>query len=113
MDDVLKKADDLARAIRLSDRYRTLRTVEAELDGDEETKTLTQEFEEAQRTVAEKEKAGKPVEVEDKRRLKTLQERVGSSANLQKLLHAQADFYELMNRVNSTIQSVLGGGEEG
>ena len=45
MDDVLKKADDLARAIRLSDRYRTLRTVEAELDGDEETKTLTQEFE--------------------------------------------------------------------
>ena len=51
--------------------------------------------------------------MEDKRRLKTLQERVGSSANLQKLLHAQADFYELMNRVNSTIQSVLGGGEEG
>jgi cell fate (sporulation/competence/biofilm development) regulator YlbF (YheA/YmcA/DUF963 family) len=108
MDDVLTKADELARAIRASDRYRTLRKVETELDGDEETEALTREFEEARNAIAEKERAGRPVEVEDKRRLAAVQERVGASANLQRLLRAQADFYEMMNRVNGTIQSVLG-----
>jgi len=113
MEDVLQKADDLAQAIRASDRYQVMRSAEATFQADEEAQKLTEEFQAAQALVAQKEKDGKPIEVEDKRRLAEIQQKVGASENLQAFLRAQADFYEMMNRVNTSIQTVLGGDEGG
>ncbi len=112
MEDVIQKADDLAQALRAHDRYRKMRVAEQALENDEEAQNLTGEFQAAQALIAEKEKSGKPIEVEDKRRISELQQKVGASENLQAFLRAQADFYEMMNRVNQSIQTVLGGGDD-
>ncbi len=111
MEDVIQKADDLAQAIRSSERFETMRTAQETLDKDEEAQNLIGEFQAAQALIAEKENADKPIEVEDKRRMSDLQQKVGSNENLQAFLRAQADFYEMMNRVNQSIQTVLGGDE--
>jgi len=111
MDDVIKKADDLAQAIRANARFETMRVAQEALEKDEEAQRLTEEFQAAQALISEKEKEGKPIEVDDKRRIADLQQMVGANENLQAFLRAQADFYEMMNRVNESIQTVLGGDE--
>jgi cell fate (sporulation/competence/biofilm development) regulator YlbF (YheA/YmcA/DUF963 family) len=109
MEDVLTRARELAEAIRGSERYRRLRALEEKVAGDEETQGLTRELEAARSRIAEKEKALRPVEVEEKRELARLQEQVRDCALLQELVAAQADFHEMMNRVNGTVRSVLEG----
>jgi cell fate (sporulation/competence/biofilm development) regulator YlbF (YheA/YmcA/DUF963 family) len=113
MDDVIRCATDLAEAIKTSERYRQMRLVESRVEGNEEVRHLLEDFEKAKITRAEKESQGEPVEVEEKRELARLEEQVKGNTELQELLGAQADYYEMMNRVNATIQSVLSGDGEG
>jgi cell fate (sporulation/competence/biofilm development) regulator YlbF (YheA/YmcA/DUF963 family) len=111
MDDVVKKAAELAEAIRGSERYVALRRVEKGIAGDEATQKLLEDFQAIQVKMAEKERAQEPIEVEEKRELARVEEQVKTNDSVLELLRVQADYYEMMNLVNSTIQSALGGEE--
>jgi cell fate (sporulation/competence/biofilm development) regulator YlbF (YheA/YmcA/DUF963 family) len=112
MDDVVKKAADLAAAIRANRRFTALREIEKVIAGDEDTQKLLQAFEAIQVKMVEKEKSQEPIEVDEKRELARVEEEVKTNASVLELLRVQADYYEMMNLVNSTIQSGLGEGEE-
>ena len=53
--------------------------------------------------IAGLERSGKPVEPEDKHELTRLQQKVASNGTLKSWMKAQADFTELMGRVNKAI----------
>ena len=55
----------------------------------------------------------KPVEPEDKHEMIRLSDAVHSAPKLQELVRAQADYMELMNRVNKAIQQALASGQNG
>lgn len=105
MQDIIKKAEELGKAIARSDRYEALNKVRREADQDEGLQADLKALNEASEKIAQLEKETKPVEPEDKRKLQQLQQKVTGHARLQDLARAEADFAEMMNQVNRTIRS--------
>ncbi|TWT43730.1 hypothetical protein RAS1_01290 [Phycisphaerae bacterium RAS1] len=57
------------------------------------------------------EAGGKPIEVADKHRLGELEQAMAHNDPLKDLMRTQADYVELMTRVNQALEACLGGGE--
>lgn len=68
----------------------------------EAQRTLT-DYQRHLTTVAEKEAAGKPIEVDDKKKLETLQNEVIRNPVLRNFQLAQMDYLDLMRQVDSAI----------
>jgi cell fate (sporulation/competence/biofilm development) regulator YlbF (YheA/YmcA/DUF963 family) len=107
MQEILAKAADLAQAIKKSKVYRSLLAAQDRLEKDGATKKLMQDFDEQSRQIREKEKKLTPVEVEDKRKLQQLRDQMQSNELVQELLRAQADYAQMMAKVNETIEMAL------
>ncbi|ODS30412.1 MAG: hypothetical protein SCARUB_04485, partial [Candidatus Scalindua rubra] len=70
-------------------------------------KEISEELEKQSQKIHELEKNLKPVEVEDKRKLQQLKEKVASNQSIQKFLKAQTDYVQLMTKVNENIEAEL------
>ena len=107
MDEILAKADDLAKAIRSSAIFKKFMAAQDGLNKDEATKTLMQQVEEHRNKLAEKEKNQQPIEVEEKRQQQQLHEQMQANKLVQELLRAEADLALLMSKVNAAIENVF------
>src|SRR5262245_16315722 len=107
IDDVLSLAKTLARAIAAHARFVNLRSAENEVFANSEAKGLAEEFQRARQAIRDKEKDLVPIEPEEKRALSSLHERVRAHPMLQELSRAQADYAEMMDKVNRTIAGEL------
>lgn len=103
MKEILERAKELGEAIAASERLEAVRTIRKEADSDEALQADMKALNELSERIAKLEKEVKPVEPQDKHKLRELQQKVTGSPALQKLARAEADFAELMNRVNRTI----------
>ena len=111
MDDILRLASDLGGRIANHERFQELRAAESAVQADEVARDLVTSADAQRRKVAELEAIQQPVEPEDKRELIRLEEAIRENDNLQGLVRAQADFMELMNKVNRAIREKLGTAE--
>ena len=111
MDDILRLASDLGEHISTHERFQKLRGAEAAVQADEVAGDLIKSADAQRRKIAELEAKQQPVEPEDKHELARLEEAIRENENLQGLLRAQADFMELMGKVNRAIREKLGTGE--
>lgn len=107
MEEILKLALDLGKQIAKQERYIRLREAEDSASVDKETGEALESYERQRRKVAQLEADKKPVEPEDKRELQRLSDAVHSNPVLQNLAQAQADYMELMSRVNQAIRREL------
>jgi len=107
MDEILAGAAELGRRIAASEVFARLRRSESAVQSDKPTHKLLNDFEAQRRRVEELESSKKPVEVEDKHRMRDLADAVHANPKLQELLRAQADYLEMMNRINRTIQGEM------
>jgi cell fate (sporulation/competence/biofilm development) regulator YlbF (YheA/YmcA/DUF963 family) len=107
MEQLLDLADQLGRAIAAHDRFQALRIAEKNVSENEAANRAQTELEAHMNYLSGLERAGKPIEVADKRKLERLQNEFRSQPVLQNLIKAQADYLEMMNRVNETIVSRL------
>ena len=57
--------------------------------------------------MAELEKSNKPIEVEEKRKLAELEEKIGTHPTLAELTRRQVDFVEMMRKVKQAIDQEL------
>jgi cell fate (sporulation/competence/biofilm development) regulator YlbF (YheA/YmcA/DUF963 family) len=113
VDDILEIAEKLASSIRSNPRFKNLREAEKAVDADEPTRRLLAEYNEITLAIIRKEEEMKPIEPAEKRKLVDLKEKVVANNLLQGLSRAQADFSEMMNKVNRTLQARLGNREDG
>ncbi|HYC78070.1 MAG TPA: YlbF family regulator [Planctomycetota bacterium] len=114
MDDaILAQADKLAELLAADPRFERLRAAEDAVLKTPELKRLMEEFEQARLSVARKEREFTPVEPSEKRALADLQRRVQDSAPLRDLAKAQADYAQMMDRVNRAIHARLQAGLSG
>lgn len=104
MNEIIAKAEELGGLIAESERLTALNAARGAADGDAELQADLKALDELGRKIAGLEKEVKPVEPEDKRQLRDLQARITGNPSLQKLARVEADFAELMNRVNKAIQ---------
>jgi cell fate (sporulation/competence/biofilm development) regulator YlbF (YheA/YmcA/DUF963 family) len=107
MNDIIEKADTVGEAIAESERYAALLAAREAVDEDEALQAEMKKLNELRDRIEALEKDTKPVEPDDKHALRDLQSKVSGHASIQKMLRAEADFAELMNRVNRALYGAL------
>ena len=107
MDDMLKLASELGRKIADGPRFKALRDAENAVEQDKDSHELLKSAEEQRTKIAMLEARQEPVSPEDKHKMRDLNEAVRASDRLNALIRAQADYMELMNRVNAAIRKEL------
>ena len=107
MERILRLARRLGQAIKESDQYQALESGRQAVESDPDGKTLFDEFYTQQYKVSQLLRQQKPVEAEDKRKLADLQQRLAANDGAKALMKAEADFAELMSRVNKSIHEAL------
>ena len=112
MDEIVNLASNLGGLISQHERFKKLRATEDAVNADEETRDLVRALDEQRAKIAELEAKQQPVEPEDKHELRRCTEAVHANPKLQDLARAQADYMELMNRVNQAIREKLDTTEE-
>jgi len=112
MDDVLDLAVRLGRAIAASPQFLAMKATELKTRKNPQIQEITTAYEAQMKRIGELERQNKPIEPEDKSKLAELRERVQSLPELQELLRMQADYTELMIKVNQSISAELLIGDE-
>ena len=107
MENLLALAAKLGEAISAHERFKALRTAEKRVSEDETAIKAQLELEEQVNKIRGLEDSGKPIEVADKRELERLQDAFRTNTFLQELVKVQADYFEMMNKVNETIVNQL------
>ena len=103
MEEILELAEKLGGLIRNDTRFRALMEAEKKVLADAEAKKLLEDFQAQSQKIMELERRMQPVEVEDKRRLRELHEKVASHPVIKELTKARVEYAELMNRVNRAL----------
>lgn len=101
--DVLELAERLGKAIADSPQARSLREAREAFATDADAKPLQQQLQQQVQRVEQLEAEGKPVEVEDKHRLRDLQDRLMANPAFRALTDAQVEYVDLMRRVNQAL----------
>jgi len=114
LEEVLRLAGVLGEAIRRHPRYVRLRETDARVRADQTATEALGAYNRAVDQVARKEQAAQPVEVEEKRSVERLRQAVASHEAVKAFMRAQADYAELMQRMNDAIyRAITAGGKEG
>jgi cell fate (sporulation/competence/biofilm development) regulator YlbF (YheA/YmcA/DUF963 family) len=103
MEDLLRKAEDLGKSLAEHARFKALMAARDGVVGDPEAQKLLGGYQQQAEKVERLAYENKPIEAADKQRLAQLEGAVASNDKLKKLMEAQADFSELMSKVNRAI----------
>lgn len=107
MEDLLERARQLGRAMRDHPRFEAYVEASEALHDDAAAAEVMKAYNEAASKLAEKERSGQPIEVEEKRELEKRREAVASNPTVKAFMQAQANYTELMRNVNDAIYSQL------
>jgi cell fate (sporulation/competence/biofilm development) regulator YlbF (YheA/YmcA/DUF963 family) len=104
---VIEMAKRLGRSIAESPAAAAMRTARKELEGQADLKQVIEDYQKQVAKIANLERQGKPVEVDDKQRLRGLNEKLVASEVFKRYTAAQVDYLDLMRKVNDTIRREL------
>lgn len=107
MEEILRRAEELGRAIREHPRYKRLMEADARVRGDASAAEALKAYNGAVMKIAEKEQKRQPIEVEEKRAVEHLRGAVVANEAIKAFMQAQADYAELMKKMNDAIYSQL------
>ena len=100
---LLDEAQRLGTLIGSQEAVKKFREVTAQIDLDVTAKGLLSEFEQLMETLAMKEATMQPIEVAEKQKYQSLQQSMAIHPLIQKLMAAQADYSDLMRKVQEAI----------
>jgi cell fate (sporulation/competence/biofilm development) regulator YlbF (YheA/YmcA/DUF963 family) len=103
VENILKLADSLGEAIRDSAAFKRLKELEEKVSCDKEASELLKTFAEKSNELRHKEMHLQPVEVAEKRALVELQEKIQKHPAIMDMLRSQADYADIINKVNEHI----------
>jgi len=104
---IIQLAERLGKAIADSPQAASLRTAREELDKHEDLSKTLSEFQEQSEKMARLEQENDPVEVEDKRRLRELQDKLVASETFKRFTASQLEYVDLMRKVNEALRGQL------
>ena len=103
LDKIVAEAGKLGELISKTSASRAFLVHREKLDTDKEAMGIVVDYQKQLQKITELERGGKPIEPEDKHELTDLQQKVASNETLKVWMKAQADFSELMGKVNKAI----------
>ena len=101
--DSLAAAKELGKLIATHESAAKFEQAMRKIEGDIEAQRLMNDYNRQMTKLAEKEAAGKPIEVEDKRQLEKLQAGIARNATLREFQMRQMDYLDLMRRVDEAM----------
>ncbi len=102
-EEILNAARELGKLLATHEAATRFEATVRKLQGDIDAQRILNDYNRHLESLAEKESAGRPIEVEDKRKLDALQKQVMSNPLLQELQVAQMDYLDLMRRVDEAM----------
>jgi len=105
---ITELADRLGKAISESPQAARLREARRALEGDEQAKALLEEFHRQEEKIARLQEQNKPIEVDDKHKLRELRSRLVANEAFKRFSAAQVDYLDVVRQVNEAIQRHLG-----
>lgn len=107
MDDIIAHARELGK--KIADHPRTAEFLSAAkaVSEDSDAQALLTAYQAQGNRLRELEAAGKPIEVDDKHKLADCETKVAGNEKLKLMMKHQADYLEMMNRVNHAIDETI------
>lgn len=105
--DLLKQARALGLAIAENPKVKAYLEAQAAVRDDAEARRLLDTYQQAATRVQQLSAERKPIEPELKRTLAESEQKMASQASLKRLMRAQADYFDLMNRINNAMEEPL------
>jgi len=105
--DVLDKARALGEALAAHPRVRDYTAANRAVADDPHAQNLLKSYTEQADHIHTLEATQKPVEVADKQKLADIERQMAANEALKLLMRSQADYVELMNRVNEAMETPL------
>lgn len=103
--EILDAATKLGKLIADNSVGQKLEDAIKKLEGDIDAQRAMTDYQRLIQTLSEKEATGKPIEVEEKQKLQTLQNAVIHNLTLQQFQIAQMDYLDLMREVDAVISA--------
>ena len=104
---MIELARRLGKQIAAHDRTELLKKAQTALRENGQASQLLDDYRRQVQNIQDLEKANKPIEVEDKRKLQELEGQIAGNAAIGELTRRQADFVEMMQRVKAAIDGEL------
>ena len=101
--EILSKADEIGKMVGEHETSKRLEAAMKLLQNDLESQRMLSDFNRTLQALAQKEAAGKPIEVEDKRKLETLQSHIVRNPTLRQFQTAQMDYLDLLRKIDERI----------
>ena len=102
-DEILDAAKKVGEMVAEHDASKKLASAIAALDKDADARQSMAAFNEFLQVLAQKEAAGQPIEVDDKRKLESLQQAVVMNIHLRNVQTAQMDYVDLLRKIDEQI----------
>ncbi len=103
LDKIIAEAAKLGELIAETSVSRAFLQSRQGVQQDKQALEILEDYQRQLQKIAELDSSGKPIEPEDKHMLTELQQKVASNETLKCWMKAQADFSELMGKVNKAI----------
>lgn len=107
MQELLKMAQDLGKKIAENERTVEMKTAQKAVAEDPDAKELVDRYQQHAHHLYQLEQQGKPIEVDDKRTLETLQKDISQNPKLQSLTSCQVEFVDMMRKVKEAIDEQI------
>ena len=109
---IIELAKKLGRAITDSPAAADMMAARKAIDDNAEVGKLYKDFQEQSLKLARLQSEHKPIEVDDKHKLRDLNDKLIGSGEFKKYTAAQVEYADLMRRVNEAMQAEMSKGSE-
>jgi cell fate (sporulation/competence/biofilm development) regulator YlbF (YheA/YmcA/DUF963 family) len=107
LQNLLDQAHALGEAIAAHPRVREYTAAQRAVAQDSNAQNLLQAYTQQAERIRELERTQKPIEVADKQKLAEIEGQMAANEALKRLMRCQANYVELMNRVNQSMETPL------
>ena len=107
MQDIIQLAERLGKAIADAPQTKALRAARKAMNDNAETVQVLADYQKHVEKVALLERDNKPIEVEDKHKLKDFEERLLGRPEFKDFTAAQVEYVDMMRKVNETLRKEL------
>ncbi len=108
MEEILKLANELGLRIRGTEVVERFEDISAKLESDKESKELLEEYVNVMQEFQEKEAEGAVIEVEEKNRIKELNEKVSKNQLIKEYIATQTYYVNMMMQIQKAISEPKG-----
>jgi cell fate (sporulation/competence/biofilm development) regulator YlbF (YheA/YmcA/DUF963 family) len=108
MEEIIKKANELGLMIKGTEISARFEEISKKIENDNEAKNLLEDYVKVTQEFQERESEGLPIEVEEKKKIQELSEKVAQNQLIKEFIATQTYFYNMMIQIQNAISDPKG-----